>query len=122
MASFPDCESTWQLVYYNFIVFSLPGLICARPACLPLLPDPLRSSDAGNAHLDIKLGRERSFPRRNPVDRGGGREARAAPAALVYFRTAGYILFDRGEKTPERKGATGITRTLFFYAVKISLY
>lgn len=57
MASFPDCESTWQLVYYNFIVFSLPGLICARPACLPLLPDPLRSSDART--LGFRRG---SFP------------------------------------------------------------
>jgi len=66
MASFPVCESTWQLVYYNFIVFSLPGLICARPVCLSLLPDPGEGPQTC-AYLDFNDDRVMVLSRRREI-------------------------------------------------------
>lgn len=107
MASFPGCESTWQLVYYNFIVFSLLGLICARPVCLSLLPYP-GGGPQTCAPLDFNGDRVAVLPRpsaRNHVDK-------ESDAAGVSCRVRASLL-------PELRHHSRITTTIIIVVVDI---
>ena len=122
MASFPGCESTWQLVYYNFIVFSLPGLICARAACLPLLPDLPEVFRRAHAHTcdrprrfsPVLSCREENLvdrvPRRQPCD------FQAPPPAVLFDRVkTTYVKRERErERRKEITRPARITSRLFF--------